>query len=59
MLTMLERKEIATGRKDQARGSASLVEQKKVLENATRKTAGLASRAFSKTLLKELEKLKA
>ncbi|WP_157803296.1 hypothetical protein [Brucella pituitosa] len=59
MLTMLERKEAATGRKDKTRSSSSLVEQKDVLEKATRKTVGLGTRAFSKTLRDELAKLKA
>lgn len=55
MATMLERKEAATGHR--SRSSISLIQQKRLLEEATRKTAGLASRAYAKTHELEMRKL--
>lgn len=57
MSTMLERREAAIGRRDRTTSRVSLVEQKRVLEKATKKTVGLASRAFRRTLDEELKKL--
>lgn len=54
---MLARKEAATGRKERSPSDMSLVEQKKRLEKATKKTVGLASRAYRRTLEEELRKL--
>lgn len=58
MTTMLERREAATGHRNRSQSSVSLVEQKRLLEQATKKTAGLASRAFKRTLDAEVKKLK-
>lgn len=55
MATMLERKEAATGHRN--RSGISLIQQKLLLEKATRKSAGLASRAFAKALKDEMDKL--
>ena len=55
MATMLERKEAATGHR--GRSSISLIEQKRLLEEATRKAAGLATRAYAKALETEMKKL--
>lgn len=57
MQTMLQRKEAATGRRDRVPTNISLVEQKRLLDEATRKTVGLASRAFRRTLELEMKKL--
>ena len=58
MTTMLDRREAATGRRDKARSGTSLMEQKRILEQATKKTVGLASRAFTRTLEQQLERAK-
>jgi len=58
MITMLERRETVTGRRNGSKSSLSLIEQKRILDQATRKTAGLAARAFERTLHEEMEKKK-
>lgn len=58
MQTMMDRRVAATGRREKSRSGVSVIEQKRVLEQATRKTVGLASRAFKRTLDAELKKLK-
>ena len=57
MQTMLQRKAAATGRRDRAASNISLVEQKRLLDEATKKTVGEASRAFRHTLDAEMKKL--
>lgn len=57
MTTMLERRQAATGVRKRSQSGLSLIEQKKLIERATRKTAGLASRAYKRTLEAELKKL--
>ncbi|MBZ9776827.1 hypothetical protein [Mesorhizobium sp. CO1-1-8] len=58
MTTMLERRQAATGGSGRPQSSVSLVEQKRSLEQATRKTAGLASRVFKRTLEAEVKKIR-
>lgn len=57
MSTMLERREAATGNRSRSQSSVSIIEQKRLLEQATRKTVGLASRAFKRTFEAEVKKL--
>lgn len=57
MTAMLERRAIAANAQKRPQSGASLVEERIALEKATKKTAGLASRAFEKRLAQELKKL--
>lgn len=57
MTTMLERREAATGVRKRSQSNLSLIEQKRLVEAATKKTAGLASRAFERSLGAELQKM--
>lgn len=57
MMTILARKKAATDRRERSPSDMSLVEQKKRIEKATKRTVGLASRAYRRKLEEELRKL--
>lgn len=55
MITILE---LASRRRDKPSVPASLVEQQRRIEQTTKQSVGLASRAFQRALKEELAKLK-
>lgn len=58
METLMAKREAATGRKDKPHSDVPLVEQRRQLEQGTRKTAGEASKIFREVLSREMRKLK-
>lgn len=57
MSTMLERREAVTGNRTKSQRNVSISQQKRILDQATKKTVGLASRAFKRAFEAELKKL--